>query len=486
MLLDPPKRPTIAIKDLYSLPFAFWRSECHRNGCVNGISDFRWDINGKLFRNNSPVGCPAGAHGTPCHQYKALLLSKGLIFQSEASYYAYLLLKNNPQIAQALAVRFPIILLDEAQDTSLEQMALLDLINQSGLESLFLIGDPDQAIYEWRNATPECFIDKLNDKNWKTLPLTANFRSSQLICNATYAFAKSLEHKAPSKAKGQFSDLGLKPVLLLYSDNIDDQRQLLIEHFISLCTKNHIEISPDNVAVVSRSNVHSDTNITGLWKSREVEFLARASFEWNIGSRKKAYEFCEKALFAILIKDFKDINLSIEYDLKESILNPIWRSIVIDVLTNLPDSSQSLGTWVNQTKQILIDSFSKLGISTRANYSLSSALKIKTSDQTVPHFKSTPLKDYFEYKSKNKYTISSIHGVKGETYDALMLIVECKTGRTLTPTSLNEGNLDQELMRIAYVAMTRPRKLLVVAIPKVKSRTTYPRFPTDIWDHLNI
>ena len=121
LLLNPPKRPTIAFKDLYSLPFRFWRGECHRKGCVDGISDFRWDLNGNLLRNNTPVDCPSGKYGTPCHQYKTILLNRGLVFQNETSSLAYRLLLSNPQIAQALAVRFPIILLDEAQDTSEEQ-----------------------------------------------------------------------------------------------------------------------------------------------------------------------------------------------------------------------------------------------------------------------------------------------------------------------------------------------------------------------------
>ena len=362
-------------------------------------------------------------------------------------------------------------------------MAILDLINQSGTESLFLVGDPDQAIYEWRNATPKCFIDKINCKEWKALPLTTNFRSSQLICNATHAFAKSLEHKTPSIANGQFSSLKLKPILLLYHGSIDDRRAQLVEHFISLCRCNNIEITPKNVAVVTRSRIYSDTNIVGLWKSKEVEFLAQASFEWNTGSRKKAYEICEKALFFILIKEYKDINVTIEYDIEETIPYPIWRSIVIEVLTNLPDPNQSIENWVHQTQQALKNSFSKTGVSPRVGYSISSGIKIKTRDQAVPNFKSIPLIHFFETTIKVNYTVSSIHGVKGETYDALMLIVESTTGRTLTPTFLNEANLDQELMRIAYVAMTRPRKLLVVAMPDIKSRTEHPRFPTNMWEH---
>lgn len=46
---------------------------------------------------------------------------------------------------------------------------------------------------------------------------------------------------------------------------------------------------------------------------------------------------------------------------------------------------------------------------------------------------------------------------------------------------LNSGNLNTELIRIAYVAMTRPRKLLVVSVPKTK--TTLSRFSTALWDY---
>jgi ATP-dependent exoDNAse (exonuclease V) beta subunit len=42
--------------------------------------------------------------------------------------------------------------------------------------------------------------------------------------------------------------------------------------------------------------------------------------------------------------------------------------------------------------------------------------------------------------------------------------------------------LEKELMRIAYVAMTRPRKLLVVAMPNTNMKE-YIRFPKEKWDY---
>jgi hypothetical protein len=41
-------------------------------------------------------------------------------------------------------------------------------------------------------------------------------------------------------------------------------------------------------------------------------------------------------------------------------------------------------------------------------------------------------------------------------------------------------------MRIAYVGMTRPRRLLAVALPKVKKETKYPRFLKELWEYVEL
>ena len=135
---------------------------------------------------------------------------------------------------------------------------------------------------------------------------------------------------------------------------------------------------------------------------------------------------------------------------------------------------------------MLKEVFALMCVSIRPDLEVANVIKIKSRDKAVPHFKDIPLRNFLENKSVSNYTLSSIHGVKGETYDAIMLIVESKTGKTLTPTFLNEDDIGQELMRIAYVAMTRPRKLLVVAMPDVTNRKTHPRFPKDKWDYVII
>ena len=139
--------------------------------------------------------------------------------------------------------------------------------------------------------------------------------------------------------------------------------------------------------------------------------------------------------------------------------------------------------WVNQFINLYTFILEKYNFQVAEEINIKNIFKIKVRDQSNPEFKNIPLKNYFEKKSSGDYTRSSIHGVKGETYDAVLIYIKSKTGKTLTPKFLMEGELEDELMRIAYVAMTRPRRLLMIAMPENKKLKEYKRFPTDKWDY---
>ena len=89
----------------------------------------------------------------------------------------------------ALDRRIQHILVDEFQDTSRSQIRLLELLT-SGWEpgdgrSLFLVGDPMQSIYRFRNADMSLFLrakhEGIGDIRCETLDLTRNFRSSPVV-----------------------------------------------------------------------------------------------------------------------------------------------------------------------------------------------------------------------------------------------------------------------------------------------------------------
>lgn len=482
LLQKKPKRPVITSPDIVN-SYRFWRKDCYTK-CLSHIGEFRWDLNGKLTKNGKDITCTGtGQYAPPCIQFKMGLLEKGLFFQDEVPGLACVLLERYPEIAKSIALRFPVIILDEAQDTSEEQMRILDLLCAAGLESIYIVGDPDQSIYEWRNANPESFLGKMHDSEWTQLLLSENFRSSQMICNATYAFSDTNKNKKANNASGAFANYNKKPVLLLYDK--DTAEDLIIQRFKEECSACDISVSPDKVAIVTRSKIHSDDSIDNLWKTPETELLARASFEWMCDNRKKAYTFCERALFQMVVKDLKDIDVSIEWDVSQIIQYAKWKQVVIEILIRLPSADEGCGQWVANSRDIVHKILISHDVAMRDGITINDAIKIKTRDKKHPDFRKIPIRCYFEIKSKAEYTYSSIHGVKGETFDALMLLIHGTVGNTLTPSFLANGKTNTELMRIAYVAMTRPRKLLVVAMPKNKAKLSN-RFPPDTWDYVEL
>jgi superfamily I DNA/RNA helicase len=413
----------------------------------------------------------------------------GYATQREVPALSIRLLKKHPEIASEIAYRFPVIMVDEAQDTSREQMEIIELLGNKGAITVVIVGDPDQAIYEWRDATPEFFTGKLCDPNWTSLYLTANFRSSQHICNASAKFSNVLSGKKPAEAKCEHSGYEVKPVLLQFTSN--NQKSDVISWFKQLCISKGINPDCDSVAILTRGRIHSNTNIPDLWQTAETHLLALASYLRQYASRKEAYLHCEKALFNMMVGQAdglsaEEIKLAIENTMAYS----TWKKNVIMLLSSLPKPSFALKDWKNSLIEI-IEEFRRQGIITiSGSRDISDIIKLKTRVKIGKTFSSDflnyPLHLFFEKRTVTGTTFSSVHGVKGESFEAILLMVESNSGNTITPSNLNSGDLDSELMRIAYVAMTRPRKLLVVSIPKQKAKNGLVRFPPELWDYQEI
>jgi DNA helicase-2/ATP-dependent DNA helicase PcrA len=88
---------------------------------------------------------------------------------------------NNKDVLEKWQKRLFYIMVDETQDSSPKQFYLVDLLSQLH-KNLFLVGDPDQTIYEWRGARPEILVDF--DKKYietQTIIMNQNYRSTPNI-----------------------------------------------------------------------------------------------------------------------------------------------------------------------------------------------------------------------------------------------------------------------------------------------------------------
>jgi len=72
---------------------------------------------------------------------------------------------------------------------------------------------------------------------------------------------------------------------------------------------------------------------------------------------------------------------------------------------------------------------------------------------------------------RNIFRTTTIHNVKGETLNAVLLISHHNKQSSGGHFShwFREGNFDEEHIRFAYVAMSRPKYALILATPQLKS-----------------
>jgi DNA helicase-2/ATP-dependent DNA helicase PcrA len=108
-------------------------------------------------------------------------------------------LKSDSALVEVLRERWPYILEDEAQDSSLLQQEILSLLaGENG--NWVRVGDPNQAIYEsFTTASPQYLLDFLNqiDVDARTLPESG--RSTHSIINLANSYIEwtQLEHPNP-------------------------------------------------------------------------------------------------------------------------------------------------------------------------------------------------------------------------------------------------------------------------------------------------
>ena len=81
-------------------------------------------------------------------------------------------------------------------------------------------------------------------------------------------------------------------------------------------------------------------------------------------------------------------------------------------------------------------------------------------------------------KIQSQYcTIGTVHSIKGGTFEAVLLFVKQRGSDNRDYAKILQSSIktDEEL-RIIYVAITRPRKILVIAVPSGKATIWSDRF----------
>ena len=108
----------------------------------------------------------------------------GLDFNDLINFATYIL-EHFPAVREKWQERMQYVMIDEFQDVSKKQYRIAQLLSAKH-ENLFIVGDSDQTIYSWRGSHVKLFLDF--DKTYptaKTIVLTKNYRSTPEIIAAS-------------------------------------------------------------------------------------------------------------------------------------------------------------------------------------------------------------------------------------------------------------------------------------------------------------
>ena len=136
-----------------------------------------------------------------------------------------------------------------------------------------------------------------------------------------------------------------------------------------------------------------------------------------------------------------------------------WRKFINDIIVSAPDISGDLSAYLSSFSPMAESFFNEMNILTAVKNNKKSLLikdifGISDADSKFSHL---PIR------------LGTIHSVKGETFDATLLILKNRIMNTKYQTILSRCKKDkllEEELRTLYVAMTRPRKILIIGVPQ--------------------
>jgi Superfamily I DNA and RNA helicases len=383
-------------------------------------------------------------------------ISKGLITSLDSSFIALTLLSNHKRIGKYLALRFPYVIIDEAQDNSEIQHSIFDELIESGLSNVELIGDPYQSLYEWRSAKPNLFVSKFRSHSWSGLSLSENRRSNQRIINCFSILRQSID---PAVKEKNVKDLNIPITVYKYTDSNKEQ---IINDYCDKCENysldsNHIVVRGNTLknhmigASVPLEPWHSLIPYTIL-KIQNLLELQKVKLSIN-ELRKLAINlsFSEKSQYER--KEIEELYTN----------DPSYNSKLFKLLKLLPKLDLSFNVWTKITQELLKEELS-------LPYELDFNIKKRMTGFRMKDLLNENLDNYFRNNIAGKHNvpITTIHQVKGQTFDSILFFfAENSIGQNVSFNDFNKPTaFPTEKQRMIYVACSRPRQFLAIAVPE--------------------
>ena len=203
--------------------------------------------------------------------YNARLSASGALDFTDLIARVHSLFREHPGRLRYWQDLYPWIQVDEVQDTTPAEFAILVML--AGLSrNLAFFGDLDQTIYEWRGSKPWRLLGEFLRKfdPVKQIELTKNYRSSRHILEACLALVLVLE-KGVTKSIECMSGADGKKVFVHQADNPDAEGKWIAWAIEQITTRH--KVPRQQIAILVRTNRDAADLSTVLAREKVEHFL---------------------------------------------------------------------------------------------------------------------------------------------------------------------------------------------------------------------
>lgn len=366
-------------------------------------------------------------------EFKKNYWRKGILHHDDVLFFGYQLLKKYPFIASVLRGKFPYFFIDEFQDTSPIQNAILDIIGQQQI-TVGVIGDKAQSIYSFQGASP-AYFDSFAFPGFVDYVIADNRRSTCAIINLLNHVRLDIKQNAVRQIPG------MKPILFVGS------RSRAVAETIKL-------LGHSNFNILARDNITSNAMKREFDSSIPlVNLIAELTNTDSDSTRKGFVISCIKSIELALQKKFKDAIKEMEknfYSIQDKSLRKKTAFGHLAFLLSKYDEykKEKLIVFCNILKTALRPDIAKLTRGAAFNF---------YSDKIYQQF--AVCINIPDDNSQSR----TIHKSKGDEFDDVLVLMKDKKDLAI----LLNPNLASEEQRIWYVAASRARNNLMLNIPEL-------------------
>lgn len=408
-------------------------------------------------------------------ELKKKFWKSGFATYEDIEYLSGKLLQENPAIASHIAKRYPLIIVDECQDLSFSQLQILYALHEHGVK-LHFVGDLDQSIYKFRNIDPsdtKSFIEQLR---MKELPLSENYRSCQAIVNASLAVLSKPQNLAVGKLEQR---LEAPLIALLYQQG---QEQQVLKIFEGLMNASHLPL--ENSRIIVRNNTLREKLFGRKLSSKQtvntIEEYARFLYLHSNDNTSNGFQLSIRVLARAIQRTFFSGSVHSGFNQlskPDELVSREWRTIINGVRRQLLSKELLFDfgiTW-SQWKVLLKPVLDNLSTGT-TDIPFLCGCSVNLGKIRSGETRGIVLETFEDANNTSiPCEIETIHSCKGMSLDAVLFMSAYKRNRDQDSGShwcdwfasdsnpINEGN------RLAYVAFSRARHLLVLGIPNPPS-----------------